>query len=130
MRPLYSIHWLMTSQKYEKSYTHHCFSTDMHVSSPLHFIQVFCKKVSDSHLWFLVTFLLEGLVDYQAHSSSGACVVLNNIVKLRGATLGEQVTTDVWLNVCIRRYYHRFEFTLESCGGYEMVGLLGRALCD
>ena len=72
-----------------------------YVSSPPHFMQVFCKKVSDSHLWFLVTFLLEGLVDYQAHSSSGACVVLNNIVKLRGATLGEQVTTDVWLNVCI-----------------------------
>jgi hypothetical protein len=53
--------------------------------------KVFCKKISDSHLWFLVTYLLEGLVDSQAHSSSGACVVLNNIVKLRGATLSEQI---------------------------------------
>lgn len=54
-------------------------------------VQVLCKKVSDSYLWSLVTFLLEGLVDYQAHSSSGACVVLNNMVKLRGSVLSEQV---------------------------------------
>ena len=57
-----------------------------------YFVQVFCKKVADRHLWSLVTFLLEGLVDSQTHSSSGACVVLNNIVKLRGGALSEQVT--------------------------------------
>ncbi|CAI8027043.1 Maestro heat-like repeat-containing protein family member 1 [Geodia barretti] len=53
--------------------------------------KVFCKKVADRNLWSLMTFLLEGLVDSQAHSSSAACVVLNNIVKLRGGSLGEQI---------------------------------------
>jgi hypothetical protein len=53
--------------------------------------KVFCKKVADRNLWPLMTFLLEGLVDSQAHSSSAACVVLNNIVKLRGGSLGEQI---------------------------------------
>ena len=38
--------------------------------------------------------LLEGLIDYQGHSSSGACVVLNNFVKQRGSSLSEQVI--VW----------------------------------
>ena len=53
--------------------------------------KVLCKKISGDHLWSLVLFLLEGLVDYQGHSSSGACVVLNQIVKLRGKSLEEQV---------------------------------------
>ncbi len=35
--------------------------------------------------------LLEGLVDYQGHSSSGACVVLNNILKSRGSSLKNEV---------------------------------------
>lgn len=71
-------------------------------------MQVFCKKVSDSYLWSLVTFLLEGLVDFQAHSSSGACVVLNNIVKLRGSTLSEQVTVVVI-------YVHVHDYTRYVC---------------
>ena len=98
MRPRYSIHSSMTSQKYEKLYT---LSIYVYVGTytSVCFMQVFCKKISDSHLWFLVTYLLEGLVDSQAHSSSGACVVLNNIVKLRGATLSEQVTTGMLLVV-------------------------------
>lgn len=53
--------------------------------------KVLCKKISGDNLWSLVQFLLEGLVDYQGHSSSGACVVLNQIVKLRGKSLEEQV---------------------------------------
>ena len=53
--------------------------------------QVLCKKVSSIHLWSMVTYLLDGLIDYQGHSSSGACVVLNQIVKQRGSTLSEQV---------------------------------------
>lgn len=77
-----------------------------------------CKKVSDSYLWSLVTFLLEGLVDYQAHSSSGACVVLNNMVKLRGSVLSEQVpcscvhvcnieeVSDVWVLLCTHMFIH------------------------
>ena len=54
-----------------------------------------CKKVSSDYLWLLVLHLLEGLVDFQGHSSSGACVVLNNIIKLRGSALSEQVG-GVW----------------------------------
>ena len=30
-------------------------------------------------------------MDYQGHSSSGTCVVLNNLLKLRGSALKEQV---------------------------------------
>jgi len=46
-------------------------------------VQVLCKKVSDDNLWSMVTYLLEGLADYQSQSSSGACVVLNGVVKTR-----------------------------------------------
>lgn len=53
--------------------------------------KVLCKKISGDNLWSLVVYLLEGLVDHQGHSSSGACVVLNQIVKLRGKSLEEQV---------------------------------------
>ena len=53
--------------------------------------KVLCKKVSSAHLWSMVMYLLEGLVDSQGHSSSGACVVLNQIVKQRGTALCEQV---------------------------------------
>ena len=34
-------------------------------------------------------------MDLQAHSSSAACVVLNNVVKLRGGALGEQVMSHL-----------------------------------
>lgn len=54
--------------------------------------KVLCKKMSGENLWSLVVYLLEGLVDYQSHSSSGACVVLNQIVKLRGKSLEERVS--------------------------------------
>ena len=74
---------------------------------------MFCKKIADRHLWSLVTFLLEGLVDYQAHSSSGACVVLNNIVKLRGGTLSEQVTNWV-MGECKKSSENKY-FTVCVC---------------
>ena len=54
--------------------------------------KVLCKKVSAEHLWQLVLYLLEGPLDYQGHSSSGACVVLNQIVKLRGSVLSDHVS--------------------------------------
>lgn len=53
--------------------------------------KVLCKKISGENLWTLVQYLLEGLIDFQGHSSSGACVVLNQVVKLRGKSLEEQV---------------------------------------
>lgn len=53
--------------------------------------KVLCKKISGESLWSLVSYLLEGLIDHQSHSSSGACVVLNQIVKLRGKSLEEHV---------------------------------------
>lgn len=54
-------------------------------------MQVLCKKLPNDNLWPLVTVLLEGLLDKQPHSSSGACVVLNNIIKLRGPALSDKV---------------------------------------
>ena len=57
--------------------------------------KVLCKKITSENLWPLVFYLLDGLVDYQGQSSNGACVVLNNIVKLRGSTLSDQVCVCV-----------------------------------
>lgn len=57
--------------------------------------KVLCKKIATENLWQLVVFLLEGLLDFQGHSSSGACVVLNQIVKLRGSTLSDHVSCCV-----------------------------------
>ncbi len=54
--------------------------------------KVLCKKMASDNLWTLVHFLLDGLVDHQGHSSSGSCVVLNQIIKLRGKSLEEQVS--------------------------------------
>ncbi len=54
--------------------------------------KVLCKKISADNLWQLVVHLLEGLLDFQGHSSSGACVVLNQIVKLRGSALSDHVS--------------------------------------
>lgn len=53
--------------------------------------KVLCKKVISEQLWPLVSYLMEGLVDWQGHSSSGACVVLNQITKLRGSALSEKI---------------------------------------
>lgn len=61
--------------------------------------KVLCKKISGENLWSLVLYLLEGLVDYQGHSSSGACVVLNQIAKLRGKSLEERVCYIIY-NQC------------------------------
>ena len=67
-------------------------------------MQVLCKKVSDDNLWPMVSHLLEGLADYQAQSSSGACVVLNGIVKARISALLSKV------------YYLYINFVNESSG--------------
>ena len=61
--------------------------------------KVLCKKISADNLWLLVVHLLEGLLDFQGHSSSGACVVLNQIVKLRGSALSDHVSTPLTLNI-------------------------------
>lgn len=53
----------------------------------LKFVQVLCKKIADDNLWSMVSHLLEGLADYQSQSSSGACVVLNGVVKTRMTAL-------------------------------------------
>ena len=57
--------------------------------------KVLCKKMAGNDLWTLVLYLLDGLVDYQDHSSSGSCVVLNQIIKLRGKSLDQHVSVCV-----------------------------------
>ena len=66
------------------------------------FSKVLCKKISDDNLWSMVSHLLEGLADYQSHSSSGSCVVLNGIVKTRVSTLTEQVITSMLIVLVTR----------------------------
>ena len=68
-----------------------------------------CKKVAGEFLWPTIETLLEGLVDYQPHSSSGACVVLNNIVKLRGSVLSEQVIISYMMQQVNVFGYNRFQ---------------------
>ena len=50
-------------------------------------VQVLCKKITDDNMWSMVSHLMEGLADYQSQSSSGACVVLNGVVKTRMAAI-------------------------------------------
>ncbi|XP_025115241.1 maestro heat-like repeat-containing protein family member 1 isoform X3 [Pomacea canaliculata] len=47
--------------------------------------KVIAKKTTKEQLYPLVECLLAGLTDAQSHSSSGACVVLNGLIKLRGS---------------------------------------------
>lgn len=58
--------------------------------------QVFCKKVPDRDLWDLACSLMDGLLDYQAHSSNGACVVLNSLLKHRGPAMQNRVSGRGW----------------------------------
>ena len=53
--------------------------------------QVIAKKTSKEQLYPLIETLQEGLMDFQSHSSSGACVVLNGLMKQRGSELFDKV---------------------------------------
>ncbi|RUS75918.1 hypothetical protein EGW08_016306 [Elysia chlorotica] len=53
--------------------------------------KVVSKKLPAADLVPLLETLQQGLLDSQTHSSSGACVVLNGIMKLRGAEVRPQV---------------------------------------
>ena len=43
--------------------------------------------------------LLDGLIDVESHSSSGACVVLNSFCRLRGGELTDEVSMNSFI-VC------------------------------
>ncbi|CAB4024478.1 maestro heat-like repeat-containing family member 1 [Paramuricea clavata] len=53
--------------------------------------KVLSKKVESDQLSFLINGLIEDLSDGQSHSSSGACVVLNSLFRIRGAELGGEI---------------------------------------
>ena len=57
-----------------------------------------------------MTVLLEGLLDKQPHSSSGACVVLNNIIKLRGPALSDKVSPHLQSNTYTEGYLDEIDF--------------------
>lgn len=54
-------------------------------------LQVIAKKMPSDQLQNFMEVLQEGLLDPQSHSSSGACVVLNGMMKIRGAEILKQV---------------------------------------
>ena len=54
-------------------------------------LQVISKKLPADHLIPFIETLQQGLLDNQDHSSSGACVVLNGIMKNRGVEIGHKV---------------------------------------
>ncbi|XP_064639982.1 maestro heat-like repeat-containing protein family member 1 isoform X2 [Lineus longissimus] len=53
--------------------------------------KVFNKKLPHDQLVPFTDVLYEGLLDVQSHSSSGACVVLNTVIKSRGGELFQHV---------------------------------------
>ncbi|KAL3859489.1 hypothetical protein ACJMK2_009708 [Sinanodonta woodiana] len=53
--------------------------------------KVIAKKLPQGQVLSFIELLQEGLVDPQSHSSSGACVVLNGVMKNRGGEVIKQV---------------------------------------
>ncbi|XP_041376876.1 maestro heat-like repeat-containing protein family member 1 [Gigantopelta aegis] len=53
--------------------------------------KVVSKKLPSDHLPVFIDVLQIGLLDAQSHSSSGACVVLNGVMKTRGGEISKQV---------------------------------------
>ncbi len=56
--------------------------------------QVLSKSLPSDQIQPFLEQLYEGLQDPQDNSSSGACVVLNSVVKARGGELTPEVSTD------------------------------------
>jgi len=52
---------------------------------------VIAKKLPADQLQDFVDVLQEGLLDPQSHSSAGACVVLNGLMKARGSEVIKRV---------------------------------------
>ncbi|XP_052059790.1 maestro heat-like repeat-containing protein family member 1 isoform X2 [Mytilus californianus] len=57
--------------------------------------KVIAKKLPSGQLIEFLDVLQEGLLDPQSHSSSGACVVLNGILKARGSEVSKQVSSII-----------------------------------
>lgn len=53
--------------------------------------KVLSKKFPNDQITFLIHGLVAALSDQQSHSSSGSCVVLNSIFRIRGAELGGEI---------------------------------------
>ena len=58
------------------------------------FYQVISKKTPDEQLRTLVFSLTDGLNDEHAQSSSGACAILNCLMKFRGGELNKEVSGE------------------------------------
>ena len=67
--------------------------------------KVIAKKLPGGQLVEFLDILQEGLLDPQSHSSSGACVVLNGLLKARGSEVSKQVIY-VWnfVNLVQKQY--------------------------
>ena len=63
----------------------------LHQLHKLYLLQVISKKLPSDQLKPFIELIEEGLLDPQSHSSSGACVVLNGIMKNRGTELIKEV---------------------------------------
>ncbi|XP_062586517.1 maestro heat-like repeat-containing protein family member 1, partial [Saccostrea cucullata] len=61
--------------------------------------KVIAKKMPSAQLQNFLEVLQEGLLDPQSHSSSGACVVLNGLLKTRGAEILSQISGKMVDNI-------------------------------
>lgn len=73
-----------------KSLLHYSCSS-VSISSIYVNVQVLAKKLPADQLNPFIYRLMDGLIDVESHSSSGACVVLNSFCRLRGAELTDEV---------------------------------------
>ena len=71
------------------------------LSLSLRFLLGLMRLLVSQFLWPTVKFLIDGLVDFQPHSSSGACVVLNSC-KLLGSALKDQVHTCRYIHCALK----------------------------
>ena len=77
------------------------------------------KKVPNTDQFItLIKVLVEGLSDTQTLCSNGACVVLNSLVKQRGAELDTQVLNGV-------TYFYMLPLWCYLCGVTSMCYLYG-----
>ena len=61
------------------------------------YFQVLVQHTPADQFQSLVYHLLDGLIDPHGESSSGACVVLNQLLKVRAAQLHSQVSICIYL---------------------------------
>lgn len=88
------------------------------------FFKLLSKRVESDQLSFLINGLIDALNDAQSHSSSGACVVLNSLFRIRGAELGGEVGLMLmYRNAYIKYRLGHIEEISNACIYIESISM-------